>query len=51
MKCKTCFFRPHSSFVSNSLFIQQLCPVLPVSEGIVGDINAECVVVREEHDG
>lgn len=44
------FFSGHSSFVNNSLFIQQLCLVLPVSEGIVGDPNTEHSLVREKRD-
>ena len=40
MKCETCF-SGHGSFVNNSLFIPQLCAVLPVGESIVGDINTE----------
>lgn len=41
------FFSGHSSFVNNSLFIQQLCSVLSVNEGIVGDINKVHILVRE----
>lgn len=44
------FFSGHSSFVNNSLFIQQLCSVLSVNEGIVGDINKVHILVREKRD-
>lgn len=40
MKCKTCF-SGHGFFVNNSLFMEQLRSVPPVSENIVGDINTE----------